>query len=129
MAGPGGVAGSSRQATETLLWRLVEAYHTLVYFAPERSEVYSALGLKGGWMGYFASRSAALGVVPPDVVTACFFGFAPRMVERALPDAWRWTTPEEAVAARLTVFGLAVRRHLRERLLQPEEARAAVPLG
>lgn len=117
MAGTGqGATSGDRRTAERVLWRLVEAFHAVVYYAPERSEVYSALGLKGGWMGYFASRSAALGQVPPQVVTACFYGFAPRMVERALPDAWRWTTPPEASAARLVVFDRAARRHLGNRV-------------
>lgn len=115
----GSSAVSCRHSAERALWRLIETYHALVYYAPERPEVYEALGLKGGWMGYFASRAAALGVVPAEVVTACFYGFAPRMVERALPDAWRWTTPEEAVEARLTVFDRAVRRHLGDRVDAP----------
>jgi hypothetical protein len=95
-----------------VLWRLTESYHSLVYFAPERVPVYDALGFKGGWMGYFATRSAALGTVEPAVVTACLYGFAPTMVTRALPDAWRYATPEQAVAGRLRVFDLAVRRVL-----------------
>jgi hypothetical protein len=111
--------GSARRDAERALWRLVEAYHAPVYYAPERPEVYGALGLKGGWMGYFATRSAALGPVPADVVTACFHGFAPRMVARALPDAWRYTTPAAAVAARLKVFDKAVRRHLGARVADP----------
>lgn len=120
------VTGSDRgdrRDAERALWRLIEAYHALVYYAPERAEVYGALGLKGGWMGYFASRSAALGAVPPDVVTACFFGFAPRMVERALPDAWRYTTPGAAARARLEVFDRAIRRHAAELVDQPFVAR------
>lgn len=129
MAEADGVAAPSRRARERALWRLVEAYHALVYFAPERPEVYTALGLKGGWMGYFASRSAALGVVAADVVTACFYGFAPRMVERALPDAWRYTTPEQAAAARLRVFDRAVRRHLGDRVEDPVVAGLAGRLG
>lgn len=120
MTGPdSAAAGGSRPSADRAVWRLVEAYHALVYYAPERPAVYTALGLKGGWMGYFASRSAALGAVPPDVVTACFYGFAPRMVERALPDAWRRTTPAEAAAARLEVFDRAVRRHLGDRVDDP----------
>ena len=125
----GSLVVPSRRSRERALWRLVEAYHALVYYASERSDVYTALGLKGGWMGYFASRSAALGVVPADVVTACFYGFAPRMVERALPDAWRWTTPELAAAARLQVFDLAVRRHLGDRVREPVVAGLAARLS
>jgi hypothetical protein len=94
------------------LWRLIETYHAVVYYAPERIPIYGALGLKGGWMGYFASRSAALGRTPPDVVAACFYNFHPAMVSRALPDAWRYTTPKAAVQARLRVFDEAARRLL-----------------
>lgn len=94
------------------LWRLIETCHAVVYYAPEREAEYSALGLKGGWMGYFASRAGALGAVGPDVVTACFYGFAPTMVARALPDAWRYASPEEAVEARLRVVDAALRRLL-----------------
>jgi hypothetical protein len=40
--------------------------HATVYFAPEGPEAYRALGLKGGWVGYFATRSAALAGAPWD---------------------------------------------------------------
>jgi len=46
-----------------------------------------AIGLRGFWRGYFASRSAALGSASAEFVTALFFGFAPGMVRRALPAA------------------------------------------
>src|SRR5438270_756797 len=36
--------------------RYLEPLHTLVYFVPENSERYQALGIKGGMRGYFASR-------------------------------------------------------------------------
>ncbi|HEX2176761.1 MAG TPA: hypothetical protein VHG70_12710 [Nocardioidaceae bacterium] len=98
----------------TALWRLVETYHAVVYFAPERAGHYEALGLKGGWMGYFASRSGALGVVPPEAVTACFYNFKHTLVARALPDAWTYTTPALACQARLAVFDQAIRRLLGE---------------
>ena len=75
------------------LWRRYEPYHAVVYFAPEGREQYSAAGLKGGWMGYFASRSAAMGPVPAEVVTATFYVFHPGMVARAIPDAWRLSSP------------------------------------
>ncbi len=102
-------------ASHRTLWRLLETYHALVYYAPERITRYQRLGLKGGWMGYFATRSAALGRVPPRVVTACFFGFADGMVSRALPDAWQYTTPEHALAARYEVFDAASTRLLGSR--------------
>ena len=70
------------------LWPAYETYHAHIYFVPEAAEAYRELGLKGGWMGYFASRSAALGAASPGLVTAVFFNFHPAMVARALPDAW-----------------------------------------
>src|SRR4051812_37123976 len=42
-------------------WQVFEPYHAVIYFAPEARAAYTAAGLKGFWMGYFASRSAALG--------------------------------------------------------------------
>jgi hypothetical protein len=107
------------------LWRLAETYHAVVYFAPERPARYTALGLKGGWMGYFATRSGALGRVAPAVVTAAFYNFKHTMVERALPDAWLYTTPEKAVAARLEVFDAAIHRLLGDDVHRPEVAEAA----
>ncbi len=113
------------EPTSHSLWRLAEIYHAVVYFAPERPTRYTALGLRGGWMGYFATRSAALGRVPPAVVTAAFYNFKHTMVERALPDAWLYTTPDEAVAARLEVFDAAITRLLDEQTRQPGVAEAA----
>jgi Helix-turn-helix family len=82
------------------LWLRYEPIHDLVYFGPRRTEQADALGLRGFWMGYFAFRAAPLGAVPPEVVAATFFGFHPSRVRRALPDAWSYTTVEQAIAAR-----------------------------
>ncbi len=92
------------------LWRAIEPLHAAVYFHPEASSAYKAIGLKGFWMGYFASRAAALGPVGPDVVTAAFYGFAPAMVARAVPDCWARAAPAEVLAVRhrLAVDALAV---------------------
>ncbi len=82
-------------------WQAVEVIHDVVYFAPDTKARYEALGLKGYWMGYFASRSAALGTPAPEVVVALFQGFAPRMVHRALPDAWSMASRDDILATRL----------------------------
>jgi hypothetical protein len=82
------------------LWLRYEALHDLIYFSPHPREQAKALGLKGYWMGYFAFRAAPLGPVGPDVVTAVFYGFHRDRVARALPDAWAYTSPERAIAAR-----------------------------
>src|SRR6195952_4512960 len=90
------------------LWQAVEALHDVVYFAPAAGTAYAEIGCRGWWMGYFASRAAALGPVGPDVVSALFFGFAPRMVERAIPDAWQLADREEVLAARRRIAGDAL---------------------
>ncbi|HEY7925878.1 MAG TPA: hypothetical protein VIG86_00485 [Candidatus Dormibacteraeota bacterium] len=91
-------------------WTHFEPVHAIVYFAPESRERYAEAGLRGGWMGYFASRSAPMGAVSPEVVTAVFHNFAPAMVHRAIPDAWSYSTPERVLAARLESVDAALRR-------------------
>jgi hypothetical protein len=82
------------------MWTLYEPVHAVTYFAPESIAAYQEAGLRGYWRGYFAGRTAALGPVGPAPVVAAFFGFAPRMVERALPDVWTRATPEATLTAR-----------------------------
>jgi hypothetical protein len=108
-----------------LAWKTLEPYHAMIYFAPEARESYTAAGLKGYWMGYFASRAAAMGAVPAEVVTATFFNFHPAMVARAIPDAWRFSTPERVLAARVSGADAALRRLLGEQAASPEVAEAA----
>ena len=81
--------------------KVLEPLHTPIYFAPEGGERYTALGIKGGMRGYFASRSAPLGVVPVEVVVSTFYNFAPAQVAKAIPSVWEVTTPEQVLAARL----------------------------
>lgn len=81
-------------------WRAIELVHVPVYFAPEAKAAYEAIGLKGYWMGYTASRSAALGAAAAPVVTALFHGFSPSIIERALPSAWQRATPADILAVR-----------------------------
>ena len=107
------------------IWRRLEACHAIVYFAPEAKPVYTAAGLKGYWMGYFASRSAALGAAPADVVTAVFYNFAPARVERAIPDAWAYSSPDVVLAARLEVADQSLRRLLGDLVTAPSTAEAA----
>src|ERR671931_1635150 len=94
------------------LWPVYETYHAVTYFAPESAQAYRDLGLKGGWMGYFASRSAPMGAVPAEVVTAVFYNFHPAMVARALPDAWALATPTQITAARLALADRTLRHVL-----------------
>lgn len=82
-------------------WRSIEAVHDVVYFAPDARARYETVGLRGYWMGYVASRSAAVGTPSATTVTALFHGFAPALVGRALPDAWRLADRDDVLAARL----------------------------
>jgi hypothetical protein len=91
-------------------WTLFEPIHAVVYFASEAPDHYKAAGLRGGWMGYFASRSAPMGAVSAGLVTAVFNNFQPAMVGRAIPDAWSFSSPELALTARIAVADAALRR-------------------
>jgi hypothetical protein len=97
------------EAVSDDIFRCAEAIHAVVYFTPGVSERFAALGLRGFWMGYVASRSAALGTPGPDLVTALFFGFARRRIARALPDAWSFATPEAVLATRFDIAGDVLR--------------------
>jgi 3-hydroxyisobutyrate dehydrogenase len=91
-----------------MLWQRYEALHDLTYFSPYSAERATALGLKGYWMGYFACRAAPLGPVGPDPVGAIFYGFNERRVRRALPDAWLYATPAQALVAREAAVDAAI---------------------
>lgn len=107
------------------LWHRVEAINAVTYFAVECREAPAALGLKGFWMGYFASRAAPLGPVPHGVVEATFFNFHPARVRRAIPDAWSYTTPAQVLEARHAAAAAALRRLLGD--AAEELARDALP--
>src|ERR1700761_7823468 len=88
-----------------------EPVHTVTYFAPEARAALDGLGYRGFWMGYFAARSAPLGIAPREVVTAIFYNFAPERVARALPTAWQIAGPEAALYARRESAVAALRRY------------------
>jgi hypothetical protein len=115
----------SPPAVARRMWRALETLHMTVYFTPEPREAYRRAGLRGGWMGYFASRSAAMGPVPAEVVMATFYNFHPRMVRRAIPDAWGFAPPERVLAARREGADAALRRLLGDWAGGPEAAEAA----
>jgi hypothetical protein len=92
------------------MWKALEPYHAITYFAPETRRATDTLGLKGGWMSYFGCRAAPLGAVGPEFVAAVFYNFHPAMVARSLPDAWSYATPAQLLDARLTAVDHAVRR-------------------
>lgn len=97
------------------LWTLLEPVHAVSYFAPQARAAFEAAGLRGFWRGYFAGRAAPLGAVDAAPVIGMFSGFAPAMVQRALPAVWAFAGPSEALAARSTGASDALRA------LAPEE--------
>ena len=119
----------SGSETARRMWRALETLHMTVYFAPEPRDAYRRTGLRGGWMGYFASRSAAMGPVPAEVVAATFYNFHPRMVHRAIPDAWGFAPPERVLAARVEGADAALRRLLGSWADSPAAAEAATLTG
>ncbi len=92
------------------LWQAIEPIHAVTYFAPESRQAMREVGLRGFWMGYFASRAAPLGSAPAAVVEATFSNFHPAHVRRAIPDAWGFASPERILAARAAAAAAALRR-------------------
>ncbi|TCP55302.1 hypothetical protein EV191_102514 [Tamaricihabitans halophyticus] len=108
------------------LWVRFETYHAVTYFTPESRAVTDELGCQGGWMGYFGMRAAPLGAVDAATITSAFYGFHPRRVARAVPDAWRVASPARYLAARLSGVDKSLRRLLgAETLASGELAEAA----
>ncbi len=96
--------------TARRMWRAYEPVHDVVYFSPEARAAADGVGMRGYWMGYFAFRVAPLGPLGPAPVVAAFHGFHPSLVTRALPDAWAYGTPEQALEARASGAAAALRR-------------------
>lgn len=88
-----------------------EPVHAVTYFSPESRAAFDGLGYRGFWMGYFAGRSAPLGIVPSEMVTALFYNFAPSRVAKALPAAWEFASPDVALRAREGAAVTTLRRY------------------
>jgi hypothetical protein len=107
------------------MWRALEPYHSVTYFAPEPRAATDAMGCKGGWMSYFGLRAAPLGRTPAGVVTALFYNFHPDRVARALPAAWSVAGPERFLEVRLASVDQALRRLLGDAVGSTDLAEAA----
>lgn len=111
------------------MWRALEPFHAVTYFAPESKAASDALGCKGWWMGYFGFRAAPLGPVTSEVVTATFYNFHPSRAARAVPDVWQIATPEQFVEARLRGVDGALRRFLGDEVIESAELAEAAELA
>ena len=106
------------------MWRTLEPYHGMIYFAPPAIERYQQLGLSGR-ATYFAPRAAPMGAVPASVVIATFFNFNHELVRSVIPSAWHEATPESVLAARLRIADMGLRRMLGDAVESEEMAEAA----
>jgi hypothetical protein len=82
----------------------------MIYFTPHGPGAYGRIGVTDPRMGYFASRSAAMGAAPADVVVATFFNFNPALIHRVIPAAWDIVSPEQMLAARLEAVDMSLRQ-------------------
>jgi helix-turn-helix protein len=92
------------------MWTLYEPVHAVTYFSAEPRAAFEAAGLRGYWRGYFGGRAAPLGPVGAAPVIALFNGFAPGMVQRALPAVWSLADPATVLDARAAGAAAALRR-------------------
>ncbi|WP_406252047.1 hypothetical protein OH786_02215 [Streptomyces atratus] len=92
------------------LWLRTEPLHAVIYFDEECRGIGRSVGLKSFWMGYFATRTAPMGRIGAEAATAVLGVFAPGMVARTLPDAWRLVTPEKLIDLRARLAARALRR-------------------
>lgn len=107
------------------MWATLEPYHAMIYFAPEAFAAWEELGFPHRGMGYFASRSAAMGRVGPQVVAATFYNFNPRLVERFIPAAWEIIPTGTIIETRYRVVDSALRRMLGDAVESPDMEWAA----
>ena len=105
------------------LGRTVEPIHTVAYYSPEIYG-FNDDGFKGWWHAYFAYRSAPMGRVSAATVTAVFYNFAPRMVERAVPGCWDIMEPDAVRARQLELTTASMQRALGD-YPDPDEIAAA----
>lgn len=106
----------------------LDVVHALGYFAPEVADQLAAAGLEPNGMGYFASRSAAMGAVGAGVVAATFYNFNPQLVAHFIPRAWLLCEPAAVLAARFTGIDAALRRILGDRRCESAEVGEVVDL-
>lgn len=92
------------------MWHLLEPLHATLYFAPEARQVAADLGhdVSSRWPSYFAWRTAPLGAAGPELVTATYYTFSPRLIARHLPRIWTVADPAKVLDARLLAMDRAL---------------------
>ena len=87
---------------------------------PENQTICKQLGLGDHRMSYYATRSAPLGRVGAEVVSATFYHHSVEMVSPAIPLAWSIASPERIIAARFEAVDQALRRLLPQQIESTE---------
>ncbi len=119
---------ASREHLARALWTLFEPVHAVTYFSPQARDALAAIGLSRYWDGYFAGRSAPVGALAGPPVIAMFSGFAPFLVNRALPSVWEHVTPEQVTEARYVGAEATLRALVPDEQLVAAAAEALTPL-
>jgi hypothetical protein len=96
---------AEERASARRLFLHLECVHVPQYFSPLVAEAHQQLGLELPWGGYTAGRIAPMGPVGPEIATAVFYGFAPRLLRSALPASWQAASPEAVHAATVEAVG------------------------
>ena len=109
-------------------WRTPEMIHGFIYFAPEHTRAYAALGLSAR-AGYFASRSAPMGATSAELVIATFFNFEPAYVRRTMVGVWDSVAPAALLDARRDATGDALRRILGPEVAESSDVKEAAGLA
>lgn len=114
------------ESTARALHPVISRLHEYAaYAAGDSTQELMKFGYRNYWDCYFAARSAPLGIVPPEVVDAVFYNFAPGEVARHVPWVWEKASPEQVLAAHHRGCAAATRRMLGELADSPSIARAA----
>jgi hypothetical protein len=103
--------------------------HSAVYFAPEHDEEFTAVGLEGGAMSYFAGRAAPLGAVGAGTVAALFYNFNPELVARHIPRAWELAAPATVLEARTRITDAYLTRLLGAEVIASAQMAEAAQLA
>src|ERR1700679_1936084 len=119
---------ATREHLARALWTLFEPIHAVTYFSEQSREALAAIGLQRYWDGYFAGRSAPVGALAGPPVVAMFSGFAPFLVDRALPAVWSVVTPAQVIEARYVGAAATLRALVPDERVVADAAAALTPL-
>lgn len=109
--------------TVARLHQVTTGFHVFIYFAREATDSYAREGVHDR-AGYFASRTAAMGPLPTEMVMATFYNFNPELVASAMDGVWNTTTAEKMQLARWRAVAEILDKTCRDTLSDDETAEA-----